>query len=260
MSSLITASRMQPSPPRRLPGALALALGVASALASASAAEVATDAELAAARATELKIHKEQIVPFITTYCNKCHGEEKKKGGVTFQYAAKNPGATSFRPLWQQAVANIKSHDMPPDKEQKQPSAQERQVFVDWVASIKHLAAKDPGSFVIRRLNKVEYANTLHDLLGVDPGIAHELPDEVFGAGYTNSFSPLLTEQYLAIANEALDRALAPAGKPPTAVQLRLFGPPPGSGRMPPPPRARSPRGSRAPPTAARRPAPRPTS
>jgi hypothetical protein len=229
MWPMITPARLLQHQPLRRSTALVVALGLAAALASAGAAEAETDAELAAARAAELKIHKEQIVPFITTYCNKCHGEEKKKGGVTFQYAAKNPGATSFRPLWQQAVANIKSHDMPPDKEQKQPSAQERQVFVDWVASIKHLAAKDPGTFVIRRLNKVEYANTLHDLLGVDPEIAHELPDEVFGAGYTNSFSPLLTEQYLAIANEALNRALAPAGMPPTATQQRLFGPPPGT-------------------------------
>jgi hypothetical protein len=229
MSPMITAASL-PSPRALLcSGALALALMVL--LPAACAAEADSDAELAVARASELKIHKEQIVPFITTYCTKCHGEEKKKGGVTFQYAAKNPGAPSFRPLWQQAVANIKSHDMPPDKEQKQPSAQERQVFMDWVAGIKHLSAKDPGTFVIRRLNKVEYANSLHDLLGVEVEIAHELPDEVFGAGYTNSFSPLLTEQYLAVANEALNWVLAPSGMPPTATQQRLFGPTPISGQ-----------------------------
>src|SRR5271170_7753089 len=124
MSPMITISGIPPRRPLLCCWALALALS------SAYGAEPETDAELAAARTAELKIHKEQIVPFITTYCNKCHGEQKKKGGVTFQYAAKNPGATSFRPLWQQAVANIKSHDMPPDKEQKQPTAQEHQVFM----------------------------------------------------------------------------------------------------------------------------------
>ncbi len=230
--------RLRPSPPpsasvrpARTRLALACMLATGLALARAAGAEGDGDAELAALRTTELKVHKEQIVPFIANYCTKCHGEEKKKGGVTFQYAEKNPGATSFRPLWAKAVVNIKSHDMPPDKETKQPSVQERQVFLDWVAGIKNLAAKDPGTFVIRRLNKIEYANTLHDLLGVDAAIARDLPDEVFGAGYTNTFSPLLTEQYLSIANDALTRVLAPAGKPPTPTQQRLFGPGPAAGQ-----------------------------
>ena len=56
----------------------------------------------------------------------------------------------------------------------------------------------------------MEYGNTLHDLFGVDPAVADELPDEVVGEGYLNSLSPLQLEQYLAIANEVLDRILAP--------------------------------------------------
>jgi len=210
-----------------LPARFSLLMGgVVLSLSVASAAESDADAGagLAAARATAMKTHKEQITPFITTYCDRCHGEKKKKGGVTFEYAVKHPGASSFRPLWRQAVANIKTHDMPPEKEAKQPSEQERQVFLDWVAGMKHLSPKDPGPFVIRRLNKIEYGNTLHDLFGVDPRIVTELPDEVLGAGYLNSLSPLLMEQYLMVANEVLSRILAPAGAPPTAVQKQMFG------------------------------------
>ena len=85
-------------------------------------------------------------------------------------------------------------------------------MFVDWLAKIKFLSRKDPGPFVIRRLTKTEYGNTLHDLFGVDPSIADELPDEVSGEGYLNSLSPLQLEQYLAIADKVLDRILAPEG------------------------------------------------
>ena len=95
----------------------------------------------------------------------------------------------------------VKSHDMPPDNADKFPTDDERQKFLDGIGKIKFLSAKDPGAFVIRRLTKVEYANTLHDLLGVDPAVADELPDEVFGEGYLNTLSPLQSEQYLAIAN-----------------------------------------------------------
>src|SRR4029079_3353612 len=88
--------------------------------------------------------------------------------------------------------------------------------------------------FVIRRLTKVEYGNTLHDLLGVDPKVADDLPDEVFGEGYLNALSPLQSEQYLAIANEALDRVLGPKGGTPTKAQKqlvgKLFGKSPGRG------------------------------
>ena len=97
-------------------------------------------------------------------------------------------------------------------------------------AQIKFLSPKDPGAFVIRRLTKVEYGNTLHDLFGVDPAVAAELPDEVFGEGYLNTLSPLQSEQYLGIANEVLDRVLAPKDAPPTEVQKRLFGETPAPG------------------------------
>ena len=92
----------------------------------------------------------------------------------------------------------------------------DRQMFVDWLAKLKFLSPKDPGPFVIRRLTKTEYGNTLHDLFGVDPSIADGLPDEVSGEGYLNSLSPLQLEQYLAIADKVLDRILAPKGAPPT--------------------------------------------
>ena len=204
--------------------------GVALCSSAALGAEGNDDAELATARSEAMKTYKGQVAPFIATYCARCHSGKKQKGGVTFQSALKNPGSPSFRTLWKRASAQIKTHDMPPEDEDKQPSEQERKAIVDWIAGMKRLSPKDPGLFVIRRLSKVEYGNTLHDLFGVDPQIAHDLPDEVFGAGYTNSLSPLLMEQYLAVANEVLNQIIAPPGAPPTAVQQRLFGVDPGAG------------------------------
>ena len=85
---------------------------------------------------------------------------------------------------------------------------------------------------MIRRLTKVEYANTLHDFLGVEPKVADELPDEVFGEGYLNTLSPLQSEQYLTIANDALDRVLGPKDGPHTKIQKQLFGKMPGSSKV----------------------------
>ena len=175
------------------------------------------------------KSFKDVVTPFVETYCSRCHGQNRQKGGINFGPALKNPGETASGRRWKQALAMVKSHDMPPEHEDKQPTDEERQKFLDGISKIKFLSSKDPGPFVIRRLTKVEYGNTLHDLFGVEPTVADELPDEVFGEGYLNALSPLQSEQYLAIANEVLERVLASNARP-TKVQKRLFGEMPGAG------------------------------
>lgn len=186
-------------------------------------AETITDPDFAKAQDTAKKNFKEKIAPFVKSYCTDCHGEKKQKGGMTFKSALNNPGGAAFRKQWKQSVASLKAHDMPPDDE-KQPTDEEIKGFTDWVSAMKYLSPKDPGLFVIRRLNKEEYGNTLHDLLGVDPKVADELPDEVFGAGYLNSLSPLLMEQFLMTANEVLNRVLGPENASSAEKQKHLFG------------------------------------
>jgi len=207
---------------------LALALaGFALALPTAIQVAVAAPVEeqdFAALQAGTKKVFEERVTPFFNTYCTDCHGLYKMEGGITFSAALNAPGVPSSAKTWNQALANVKAHDMPPSDVDKQPTDEERQMFVDWMGTIKFLSPKDPGAFVIRRLTKVEYGNTLRDLFGVDPAVAAELPDEVFGEGYLNTLSPLQSEQYLSIANEVLERILAPKDQPPTEVQKRLFG------------------------------------
>lgn len=207
-----------------------LLLGVASALPMTCRAEPTDDGDFAALQADAKKSFRDDVVPFVTNYCKECHGDKKRKAGVTFTPALRTPGDSAFSKQWKESFANVKTHDMPPDDATKQPTDEERQKFMDWIAMLKFLSPKDPGPFVIRRLTKAEYGNTLHDLFGVDPAIAHELPDEVFGEGYLNTLSPLQLEQYLGIANDVLDRILAPKGAPPTEIEKRLFGEPPAPG------------------------------
>ncbi len=213
---------------RGLP-ALAL-VSVALALPAAMAAP-AEERGFPARQAETKQIFKDRITPFFKTYCTGCHGIYRMEGGINFAPALQAPGAPSSTKMWKQALANVKTHNMPPDHANKQPTEEERQMFVNWVGTIKYLSPQDPGVFVIRRLTKVEYGNTLRDLFGVDPAVAAELPDEVPGAGYLNTLSPLQSEKYLAIANEVSNRVLAPKNAPPTKVQKRLFGekPAPGS-------------------------------
>lgn len=70
----------------------------------------------------------------------------------------------------------------------------------------------EPGWVGSHRLNRREYANTLHDLLGVEPSVADSLPLDAGKGGFDNNASalgitPELAERYLAIAEEAVPAA-----------------------------------------------------
>ncbi len=172
--------------------------------------------ELAAMQSAAQKAFKLNVEKFAAKYCFECHGNRRSKAGLNLEIAIRKPGEPGLSRKWMECIANVNAHDMPPD-DADQPSEDERKRFLDAIAQIKYLAARDPGPFVIRRLTKFEYGNTLHDFLGVDASIAKELPDEVPGEGYLNSLSPMQTEQYLGIANAALQKMSAEARK-------RLFG------------------------------------
>src|SRR5437773_3361064 len=84
-------------------------------------AEPAEDEVLAALQADARKSFKEVVSPFVDTYCTRCHGQDRQKGGINFGPALKKPGETASSRRWKQAVAMVKSHDMPPDNAPKQP-------------------------------------------------------------------------------------------------------------------------------------------
>jgi hypothetical protein len=167
---------------------------------------------------------RDRVTPFIKSYCLPCHRSERPtRAGVNFTPALKTPGHAAFTEQWKKAAARVKVHDMPP-KGLPQPDDADRTMFVDWLGKLKYLSQKDPGPFVIRRLTKTEYGNTLRDLFGIDPSVADGLPDEVAGEGYLNSLSPLQLEQYLVIADKVLSRIVAPKGAHLTPIEKRLFG------------------------------------
>ena len=185
----------------------------------------------AALRANADRIFKEKVKPFVEEYCKRCHGGGRAKANVNLEVDLKAPGRGVAFQHWKKAVANVKVHDMPPEDAAKQPTDEERLQFIEWIGHLKYLSPKNPGPFIIRRLTPVEYGNTLRDLYGVSPSIADALPEEVIGEGYLNSISSLQSELFLELANKVVEQIVAPNGKPPTAVQKRLFGeiPPKGS-------------------------------
>ena len=152
---------------------------------------------------------EQQVYPLLKSYCLDCHDAKKHKGDVDFSRLTSGSAALFNQPLLKHGLTKLLSREMPPEKE-RQLSDEERAQVATWYATLRRLTPKDPGLGAIRRLSRAEYANTLHDLLGVDPAVAAELPGDVVGAGFSSSIAPLLMEKYLLVADDVLDQLIRP--------------------------------------------------
>ncbi len=186
--------------------AIAVALGVSLPLVAADTAAVT------AAKAATHAVYDKEIAPILANYCTQCHGEKKQKGDVNFQNYKTGANAAQARKLWKEVSTQLQSHDMPPEKE-KQPSDAERVKLLAWVKSLSAADAPDPGRVTVRRLNRLEYNNTIRDLIGLDFKPADDFPEDDVGNGFDNigdvlSLPPLLMEKYLIAADQILDHAV----------------------------------------------------
>jgi hypothetical protein len=154
----------------------------------------------------------EKIEPLLVSYCYECHGFGEKKGEIKLD--ANGDRLIGDVQLWSKVLKNVRSRVMPPAGSDR-PNAAEVETLANW---IKYRAFEidpadiDPGRVTIHRLNRNEYRNTIHDLLGIDYNAADELPPDASGLGFDNiadllSVSPLMLEKYLDAAEAILDGA-----------------------------------------------------
>ncbi len=151
---------------------------------------------------------RKQIKPLLSEYCGDCHLDGMKKGGVAFDDFKSDRDALTNKELWSMVLKNVRGHIMPPPNKDH-PSAEECQRLVNWIKfGVFGIDPKnlDPGRVTVRRLNRVEYRNTVRDLLGVDFDTDEAFPPDDTGYGFDDigdvlNLSPMLLEKYLAAAN-----------------------------------------------------------
>jgi hypothetical protein len=164
--------------------------------------------------------YRKDIQPILAKYCFDCHADGAKKGNVAFDTFKSDDELVGKHELWHAVLKNTRASIMPPAKKPR-PTPEEQQVLERW---IKYGAFgidpknPDPGRVTLRRLNRVEYRNTIRDLLGVDFDTDKEFPPDDIGYGFDNigdvlSFSPLLAEKYMAAADKIVKAAVPAIGK-----------------------------------------------
>jgi mono/diheme cytochrome c family protein len=160
------------------------------------------------------------------TYCVDCHDDATATAGLSLESLA----ADYDNPAWVRIHDRIKSGEMPP-ADAPQPTPEERAAAVAGLAKKLSAAAaarhKAEGRVVLRRMNRREYEQTLHDLLGIAEPLAAMLPEDTVVHGFDTTSSGLETSathllRYQTAAERALAAAL-PAG-PVTSTVTRWTG------------------------------------
>ena len=176
---------------------------------------LAASLQIGSAFAVPLPDYEKDILPILEFHCYDCHGEGEDKGNVTFDTFASPQKLMDQSELWVHALKNLRSGMMPPAKK-KRPSAEEMATLEDWIkrGALKLDATNpDPGRVTLRRLNRVEYRNTIRDLMGIDFRTDEEFPADDTGYGFDNigdvlTTSPLLLEKYMQAAETIVAKAV----------------------------------------------------
>src|SRR5688572_23717686 len=142
----------------------------------------------------------------VTQYCVSCHNDRTKTANLTLENADL-AAVGDHAELWEKVVRKLRAGVMPPP-DIKRPSVAEYNGLRDWLeAEIDRKAAAKifPGTVVLHRLNRTEYANAVRDLLDLDIDVTTLLPPDDSARGFDNiagslTISPTLLEAYATAA------------------------------------------------------------
>jgi len=159
---------------------------------------------------------KKSVQPFLAGKCYGCHSGDVPMAGLNLAAYPTEAAAEQKPEVWEKVLEKLKAGKMPPAGQPVPPKAEVAPV-TGWIegflASANSGKAFDPGRVTARRLNRVEYDNTIRDLLGVAGHPSKDFPVDDSGYGFDNngdvlSVSPLLMEKYMAAARTVSEVAV----------------------------------------------------
>lgn len=171
-------------------------------------------AAFAANEPSSVTAYRKNILPILEDRCFECHGDGYDKGKVAFDQLETNDDILD-KNLWLRVLVNTRSGLMPAEQKPKLTATEQRKLE-DWIKyDVFQIDPKnpDPGRVTVRRLNRIEYRNTIRDLVGVDFKAEEEFPADDTGFGFDNigdvlTMSPMLMEKYVAAAQAIVNDAV----------------------------------------------------
>ena len=164
-------------------------------------------------------------------YCVTCHNERLKTGGLALETLPLNRLGETNAETWEKVVRKLRAGLMPPAGA-KRPERGSLDAFAKSIEdSIDHFAASNPnpGRAPLHRMNRVEYANAIHDLLALEVDSSTLLPADDSSHGFDNiadvlGVSPSLLERYVSAAAKISRLAVGERDAAPAQVTYTVKG------------------------------------
>ncbi len=155
---------------------------------------------------------------FFRAHCLDCHDADAKKGGLDLTALSGDLAPADSRRVWTRIHDRVRDGEMPPPKKQP-PVATDKQTFLSALAGDLTKADLAQKGTVLRRLNRVEYENTIRDLLGVRTDLAELLPEDGKAHGFDNigealDLSAVQLQRYMEAADKAITDAVRKSPQP----------------------------------------------
>lgn len=163
---------------------------------------------------------------FFREHCLECHNTVKHRGRLDLESLRLDWEGKHTRETFARVAKLLEAGDMPPEEGSSHPSDDARAEMVDWLHA--ELAAHSVvGGTVLRRLNRVEYGNTIRDLFGIEFEVPASFPLDTTGYGFDTVgealvISPPQLRQYIEVGSAVADELIKL--KPRAAVDLRYPG------------------------------------
>ncbi len=139
------------------------------------------------------------VRPIFVRHCLECHGTQKPKGDFRLDLLAPDFADDANLAQWQTVAKRVAAGEMPP-KRKPRPTEQEVRALTDWIkgrVQTAEAARRAEGRVVLRRLNRIEYENTVRDLLGIEVELRELLPLDGSADGFDNVGAALHTSSFL---------------------------------------------------------------
>src|SRR5262245_60688269 len=147
-------------------------------------------------------------------YCVTCHNDRLKTANLSLQELDLTKAAEQAE-VWEKVIRKLRAGVMPPP-DVPRPPLRDYEALRDWLENeIDRVAATRtaPGSVVLHRLNRTEYANAIRDLLDLRIDATTLLPPDDSANGFDNiagslTISPTLLDSYTTAAARVVRMAI----------------------------------------------------
>ncbi len=161
------------------------------------------------------------LKPFLAKNCAGCHNRALPAANLDLSVPPTNAAVLG------KLLDKISTGKMPPPGAPAVAKS-DRDAIVSALDKALGFGEPNPGRVTAHRLNRVEYNNSIRDLVGLDLHAADEFPLDDTGYGFDNigdvlSVSPMLMEKYTAAARKVARVAVQGQPLPPKPSKLTRF-------------------------------------